>query len=537
MTRSSQTLATSLPALGGISKPSTRAPTRAAPRSTITIDVPGNSAQQKQAEFDLAKKQRRQLRLDERAHVFDALWIHPDGALQEESMTFHRIRALMETTGFTAAFISSHIQVDEVSILSYLDCRYRLKLNQLEYELEKFIAAYIDGKYDEFMQESPDDIEQSNYAILASPSVSVPLPAAALVAAASANTGIHVPHSDTLQPALVQPAAIVDTNVATAPDSAVQGHPNRWSAVSCDYSQKNVTRDNYRKQILDRVAGRLSVGWNERQSATFHRLRAFLEITSLPIYFVASKTNLPQQALELYLRCEVRGRQTYLENQIEVLLQDFIRGEYVRDASMVIASKKYPYSSQVFEYGTGTGTGGPQQPPHNVQPTTTAITTYNNHNNSIPHPEHEHEHSSTLTATSPRGNPLLPPQDSSAVDRRKQLLEDTVVLLRSSWVHPTGPNVIVQTLTFHRTRALMEMLSIPTEFVCLETSITLTDLSGYLQCASNGRQRKIEEKLVGFIDAYLAGKYEDTRKKVNDVNGYLLTVSLGQQYRLGNRYS
>lgn len=170
-------------------------------------------------------------------------------------------------------------------------------------------------------------------------SPSVPLPSAGLVpAAAGTNPVLHTPvlRSATLRPTPVQsapvgstaPSAIQPTPVPPAPTGAafgsfgagVQGDPNQWCIFRgargsrvFSAAQKRAAQDTSRKRVLEQVAARASIGWNQTESATFHRLRAFLHITSLCFDFVCSQTKLPKQTIENSLRGGVWGDRENIE--------------------------------------------------------------------------------------------------------------------------------------------------------------------------------------------------------------------------------
>lgn len=83
-----------------------------------------------------------------------------------------------------------------------------------------------------------------------------------------------------------------------------------------------------------------------------------------------------------------------------------------------------------------------------------------------------------------------------------------------NWKPPAGA-MQLETITFHRVRALRELSGMSQTFICERSPISNAALSLYLRCLFIQRQDSLEEKLGTFIDDYLGGKYYDDAYKTN----------------------
>lgn len=79
-------------------------------------------------------------------------WVHPPRRL-EETVIFHRIRAVISLTSLNQTFLCGVSSVAPPMLSHYLRCDCRGRQDLLEDKLHIIVNEYLDGKYDGVVSE------------------------------------------------------------------------------------------------------------------------------------------------------------------------------------------------------------------------------------------------------------------------------------------------------------------------------------------------------------------------------------------------
>lgn len=107
----------------------------------------GTASASDEEAYRAAQMKRRKQLLDIQVEESRSQWVHPDVG-QEETIIFHRVRALINLTGLSQIFICRLTGVTPASLSQYLRCNFKGRQDLLEDKLEIFVNEYLEGKYD-----------------------------------------------------------------------------------------------------------------------------------------------------------------------------------------------------------------------------------------------------------------------------------------------------------------------------------------------------------------------------------------------------
>lgn len=90
---------------------------------------------------------RRVAKVNETADMMRDKWEHPPGP-QEETIVFHRIKALLEVAELSQSFVCRCAAITQGAMSQYMRCLFRGRQDVLEEKIEKFIDDFLKGNYD-----------------------------------------------------------------------------------------------------------------------------------------------------------------------------------------------------------------------------------------------------------------------------------------------------------------------------------------------------------------------------------------------------